>query len=71
MREVWVVRGRELQPCPVTTGAASGELTEILGGLVDGDTVAVGLTAASREPQTAAERSPFMPTPPGGNDKKK
>lgn len=71
MREVWVVRGRELQPCPVTTGAASGELTEILGGLVDGDTVAVGLTAANREPQTAAERSPFMPTPPGGNDKKK
>ena len=71
MREVWVVRGRELQPCPVTTGAASGELTEILGGLVDGDTVAVGLTAASREPQTAAERSPFMPTPPGGNGKKK
>ena len=71
-REVWVMRGRELQPCLVTTGAASGDLTEITEGLSDGDTVAVGLTAASSEPQAATmERSPFMPSPPGGNDKKK
>ena len=71
-REVWVLHGRELQPRLVTTGATSGDLTEIIEGLSDSDTVAVGLTAASSEPQAATmERSPFMPSPPGGNDKKK
>lgn len=71
-REVWVMRGRELQPCLVTTGAASGDLTEITDGLVDGDTVAVGMTAAVEPTQTAAtERSPFMPSPPGSDKKKK
>ncbi len=71
-REVWVMRGRELQPCLVTTGATSGDLTEITEGLSDSDTVAVGLTAASQAPQAATtERSPFMPSPPGGKDKKK
>ena len=70
-REVWIVHGQELQPRLVTTGAASGDLTEITEGLADGDTIAVGLTAASQAPQAAAtERSPFMPTPPGGNKKK-
>ena len=70
-REVWVMRGRELQPCLVTTGAASGDLTEITEGLSDGDTVAVGLTAANQMPEMpTAERSPFMPSPPGGNKKK-
>ena len=71
-RAVWVMRGQELQPCLVVTGAASGDLTEITEGLSDSDTVAVGLTAVNQEPQSAtAERSPFMPSPPGGNDKKK
>ena len=71
-REVWVLHGRELQPRLVTTGATSGDLTEIIEGLSDSDTVAVGLTAAISEPQAATmERSPFMPSPPGGNGKKK
>ena len=71
-REVWVMRGRELQPCPVTTGAASGDLTEITEGLTDGDTVAVELTAVTQQPQApTTERSPFMPSPPGSDKKKK
>ncbi|OUQ54654.1 efflux transporter periplasmic adaptor subunit [Alistipes sp. An116] len=71
-REVWVMRGRELQPCLVTTGAASGDLTEITGGLTDGDTVAVELTAVTWQPQApTTERSPFMPSPPGSDKKKK
>lgn len=70
-REVWVMHDRQLQPRLVTTGAASGDMTEITGGLTDGDTVAVGLTAATKAPSApTAERSPFMPTPPGSNKKK-
>ncbi len=70
-REVWVMRGRELQPCLVTTGAASGDLTEITEGLTDGDTVAVGMTATTPQMQApTTERSPFMPSPPGSNKKK-
>lgn len=71
-REVWVMRGRELQPYLVTTGAASGDLTEITEGLTDGDTVAVELTAVTQQPQApTTERSPFMPSPPGSDKKKK
>lgn len=71
-REVWVMRDRELQPCLVTTGAASGDLTEITEGLTDGDTVAVELTAVTQQPQApTTERSPFMPSPPGSDKKKK
>lgn len=71
-REVWVMRGRELQPCLVTTGAASGDLTEITEGLTDSDTVAVELTAVTQQPQApTTERSPFMPSPPGSDKKKK
>ena len=71
-REVWVMRGRELQPCLVTTGAASGDLTEITEGLTDGDTVAVELTAVTQQPQApTTERSPFIPSPPGSDKKKK
>lgn len=70
-REVWVMHDRQLQPRLVTTGAASGDMTEITGGLTDGDTVAVGLTAATKASSApTAERSPFMPTPPGSNKKK-
>lgn len=70
-REVWVMHDRQLQPRLVTTGAASGDMTEITGGLTDGDTVAVGLAAATKAPSApTAERSPFMPTPPGSNKKK-
>lgn len=71
-REVWVMRGRELRPCLVTTGAASGDLTEITEGLTDSDTVAVELTAVTQQPQApTTERSPFMPSPPGSDKKKK
>lgn len=71
-REVWVKSGQTLSARFVTTGAASGDLTEITEGLADGDEVAVGLAAASAAPEAAAttERSPFMPSPPGGNKKK-
>ena len=71
-RELWVKNGDTLTPRYVTTGAASGELTEIIDGLADGEQVVAELTAATAAPAAAtAERSPFMPSPPGGNKKKK
>lgn len=71
-REIWVKEGSTLVPRYVTTGAASGDMTEIMGGLSDGEEVIVGLTAEAEMPGPAsAERSPFMPTPPGGDKKEK
>ena len=71
-REVWVRSGGTLTPRYVTTGATSGDRTEILNGLTDGEEVAVAMTStASVEQMPTAERSPFMPTPPGGGNKKK
>lgn len=71
-REVWVKNGQTLTPRQVTTGAASSDLTEITEGLADGETIATGLTAARTDSDpAAAERSPFMPSAPGGNKKKK
>ena len=65
-REVWVRSGQRLTPRYVTTGAASGDRTEILDGLTDGEEVAVAMTStAAVEQMPTAERSPFMPTPPG------
>lgn len=72
-REIWVCDGTQLRMRRVTTGAASGDMTEITAGLDDGEVVAVGLQDAADGGASAAavERSPFMPTPPGGHDKKK
>ena len=70
-RELWVKQGTTLVPRYVTAGSASGELTEIVDGLNDGEEVAVCLTAERTEPEAAAERSPFMPATPGGDKKKK
>ena len=71
-RELWVKNGDTLVPRTVSAGASSGELTEITEGLADGEVVAIGLSAASEEPAAASvERSPFMPSPPGGDKGKK
>ena len=66
-REVWVKQGTQLVSRRVQTGAVSGDRTEVLSGLAEGEEVVCGLTAAA-EPSDAApatERSPFMPGPPG------
>lgn len=70
-REVWVTRGQTLEERRVRTGASSGDKTEIVEGLADGESVATGLVAETTDVAAAStERSPFMPTPPGGNKKK-
>ena len=70
-RTVWVVKGQTLSPRQVSAGATSGDRTEILEGLSDGDVVAVDMAAAAAAAPAAAERSPFMPGPPESNNKKK
>ncbi|MDE7070203.1 MAG: efflux RND transporter periplasmic adaptor subunit [Alistipes sp.] len=68
LREVWIRRGDELLPRLVETGAVSGDMTEILEGLSEGDTVVTGLAVARPEVAASApERSPFMPQRPGSN----
>ena len=70
-RTVWVVKGQTLSPRQVSAGATSGDRTEILEGLSDGDVVAVDMAAAAAAAPAAAERSPFMPGPPESNNGKK
>lgn len=72
-REVWVAENNRLSAKYVTTGSTSGDMTEIVDGLEDSDVVAVGVEViAAKEKAASAERSPFMPTPPGNKkDKEK
>lgn len=70
-RQVWIKSGNELQPRWVTTGAASGDKTEIVEGLSDGEVIAVDMVLQGGKPAAPqGERSPFMPSPPD-KDKKK
>ena len=69
-RELWVKQGTTLVPRYVTAGSASGELTEIVDGLNDGE-VAVCLTAERTEPEAAAERRSLHACPFGRRQKKR
>lgn len=69
-REVWLVNGKKLTPALVTTGASSGDMTEITEGLSDNETVAVSVTTTSVAQQASStERSPFMPSRPSSKKK--
>lgn len=71
-RELWVKEGTTLRPRRVYAGVASGDMTEITEGLTGSEEIVTGLvTAKPREEAAAIERSPFMPGPPGSNNKKK
>lgn len=71
-RLVWKRDGQTLAPVLITVGTASGSVTEIMEGLNEGDEIAVDLASAVNvEQQAGAERSPFMPGPPGRNNTKK
>lgn len=68
---VWQKEGQTLKSKAVSTGAVSGSLTEIVEGLSDNDEVVVEFkTAALGMPNGAGERSPFMPGPPGNNNRR-
>lgn len=74
---VWQRQGHVLKPKMVETGMTNNGMTEILSGLTQGEEVVVELTSNGTDMAAAgaAERSPFMPGPPGnrngnGNGKK-
>ena len=68
---VWQKHGQVLKAKPVTAGAVSGSMTEITEGLTDKEEVITSLKVTSKATPTAsAEKSPFMPGPPGNNNRK-
>ena len=70
-RIIWVKQGQQLTPKAITVGSTSGNMIEVTEGLTEGEEIAVDLTSDAPAPMAeAAEKSPFMPGPPGGNKKK-
>ncbi len=62
-RYVWVVDGMSLVPTVVKIGESNGIKTQILSGLSEGTSVAVGYTeSAVATANTEAQRSPFAPS---------
>ena len=61
----WVLNGTQLEPRTVTVGESDGEMTEIISGVAEGETVVTGVQMAAVPVKAAQqERSPFMPGPP-------
>lgn len=70
---VWKVDGNGMIPVKVKVGVSNRAYTQIVGGLAEGDVVALGYesNAGMRIPAGFdAERSPFAPQPPSRNKKK-
>lgn len=62
---VWVKENNVLVTKAITAGVSNNNYTEILGGLNEGEVVAVDLESEMPVAGPSAERSPFMPGPPG------
>ena len=61
----WVLNGTQLEPRTVTVGESDGEMTEIISGVAEGETVVTEVQMAAVPVKAAQqERSPFMPGPP-------
>ena len=76
--KLWTKEGNTFTAHPVKIGISNGILTEITEGIAEGTQViseaTIGNTGQAPEmnaPGESAERSPFMPGPPGSNKKKK
>ncbi|MBR4296719.1 MAG: efflux RND transporter periplasmic adaptor subunit [Bacteroidaceae bacterium] len=67
--KVWMRQGKTYKAYAVETGITNGILTEIKGGLNEGDSVIIDRVTSSPEEMMGAQRSPFMPGP--RNNKKK
>ena len=61
---VWVKENNVLVTKAITVGVSNNNYTEILGGLNEGEVVAVDLESEMPVAGPSAERSPFMPGPP-------
>ena len=63
---VWQKNGNTVTHRIVTTGITGNNIVEIIDGLNDGDEIIMDMASKSVAPANPAERSPFMPGPPGG-----
>lgn len=65
---VWQKEGNTVKPKAVAIGTSSLNIVEITEGLKEGEEIIQELTSAPAAASNGnAERSPFMPSPPGGN----
>ena len=70
-RMVWLRQGNTLTPKQITVGTNSSTLTEVTDGLTEGDEIAVDMaTTAAMPAMPQGNQNPFMPGPPGRNNKK-
>lgn len=69
---IWIKQGDSIMARKVITGVTTGSEIEITEGLSAGEEVVSGISIESAPVKTSTvERSPFMPSPPGGgNDRK-
>lgn len=69
-KTVWVKDGQTLEEKEVQTGTSTTSLTEVLGGLTEGQEIVTGMEMAGQQAVAAqqggeTESSPFMPKRPG------
>ena len=67
-QKVWVLEGSTLVPRAVEKGASTGDRTEILRGLDNGETIVTGVQQTKKKEvatQGSTERNPFAPQRPG------
>lgn len=71
-KTVWVMDGKQIKPQAVTIGQSDGVNMEVKSGLKQGDKVVYSLKQTSGTVSAAggSNESPFMPKPPGRNNKK-
>lgn len=71
-RSVWVKDGLVLREKTIAVGITNGLITEITGGLTEGDDVVTGMTTGSVAADITknTESSPFMPQRPGAKSTK-
>jgi HlyD family secretion protein len=71
-RTIWIVKNDVLQPLKVKTGLNTGTETEIISDqLKEGMVVVTGKETMKAVQQNSGSGSPFLPTPPKRNQKKK
>ena len=62
---IWLKNGTAIVPKYVTIGTSSMNVVEIIDGLNDGDEIVQEISSGAAMANSQAERSPFMPGPPG------
>jgi len=73
MAMVWLKKDSSLVPQPVVTGVTDETKVQVLSGITEADEVVTGYQVANKEKESGSKgaSSPFMPKPPGGNNKGK